>query len=513
MLNEIHLHNFGIISSLHLNIDDTFNTLIGDSGSGKSLIVKALGILKGDLFYEHFLGQSGNSSCIQACFNIQNYPQLFEEYQSEELILTRKLIKNKSSQSFINDERVSIKKCASVANQLLFISSQDQVQLLKQKSFQLDLFDYFCKETLLNIKEAYQQKFSDYQALINKQKALFCDENTVDELEDLQARLLELETLNLQKDEIDLLKEKQKRFHGKQLEIEHINNLLEALSTFEEKRYHLESLESKASLTKDQKKQFQTMFVSLDGIRDLSKNLLQSKQELEYLDEEDIKQISERLDAIFSIKLKYKLQYEFEIFELMNTLKIQIKQLKDTLKLEKSLISDIQVCKNILQNQAQELFELRNQFKKAFETSLEKSCKELGFLSPKASVQLQESDILNKQGNTLFELFFTANPDFPLQEFQKSCSGGEKARLLLAFFDAFLQKSSLKKTIIFDEIDQGIGGDIANKMGLYLKKMSSNHQLICITHLNEIAKESTHCIEVSKILKDKKTIVKAHSTF
>ena len=513
MLVEIHLHNFGIISSLHLNIDGEFNTLIGDSGSGKSLIVKALGILKGDLFYEHFLGQSGNSACIQACFNVLNHPHLLEAYQSEELIITRKLIKDKSSQAFINDERVSTKKCVSVVNQLLFISSQDQVQLLKQNSFQLELFDCFCKEKLLTIKEAYQQQYSYYQEVLNQKKSLSCSESSKMELDDLQVRLSELEILDLKKDELEQLKDKQKRFQGKQVEIEQLNTLIQTLPKLEELQNQLESLESKTHLNQDQKEQFQTLFSSLDMIRDLSKSLSHSKQELEYLDEEDIKQINERLDAIFNIKLKYKLQYEFEIFELIDTLKEQVERLSQTLKQEEKLVEVINSLEETLKKQAKALLEIRNQFKKAFESSLETSCRALGFLSPKACAQLEESGTLNAQGNTSFELLFTANPDYPMQAFQKSCSGGEKSRLLLAFFDAFLQKSSLKKTIIFDEIDQGIGGDIAKKMGVYLKKMSSNHQLICITHLSEIAKESTRCIEVSKMIKDKKTIVSASSSF
>ncbi|MBH75744.1 MAG: DNA repair protein RecN [Flavobacteriales bacterium] len=509
MLNNLIIKNFATIKFVDINFFNGFSVLTGQTGSGKSIIIGALNLISGSRADFSKFYDNSKKIIIEAHFDISdlNFSSLFSsndiDYESE-LIIRREILPNGKSRSFINDSPVRLEVLRNFSLKIIDIHSQHENLLLNNEFFQLNFIDTllsFENKDYNNKLTLYQKKFSENQKLSQKIDQFELNNKLQsDELENLKKLHNELKIADLK---IGEKKEISEQFNLLKNIFEIKKNLSDILYFFQGENKIVNSMEKSNSLLKsissynDKLLNFSNRLSSnLIDIKDLYEEINIFQDRL-IVDNNLMNEIEERLNLINSLEEKHFVNSEEKLLEKTNELSKKISLIKnhdyDLIKTKEEFIKN----NEWLLLTSKFISKSRIDFSKKIESLLIKDLEFLGISNGKLKFVINELDSLNYHGKDSVELLFSANKGHELKEIHKIASGGELSRLMLCI-KKHLYSINNSSTIIFDEIDSGVSGKIAEKVGFFMKQISSNQQIIAITHLPQIASLANNHYKVFK---------------
>ena len=493
MLKNLLIKNYALIQHLEMAPNANLNIITGETGAGKSIMLGALGLLLGNRADTKALYDEDEKCIIEGVFDISAYSlqHLFNEedldYETETL-LRREISPSGKSRAFINDTPVNLETLRNVSKRLMDIHSQHDTLLMGNANFQLEVIDIYAGNALL--LSDYQNTFRAYKKAAKEYDTLLEESQEMQKALDFNQHLLtELDKANLDNTDQAALEEEVEKLENAEAIKANLNAALEYLSRAE---FSVESGLKSASSVLAQIAKFSAKFASFRErlgsmqieLNDINLEIESEESEL-FLDQERTELLKDQLDFLYALQKKHKVDAVSELISIRN-------ELQD--KVDKALNFDdalqaAQEKKEALQGEmrqaGEKLSAKRNEAVPKLQENITLILTQLGM--PNAKVEIvHERTSPSTYGLDNFTFMFSANKGIALQELKNVASGGEFSRLMLAIKYILATKTSLP-TIIFDEIDTGISGEIAMKVGGILKEMAAAHQVIAISHLPQIA--------------------------
>lgn len=494
MLTKLAVSNYALISKLEVEFHSGLNSVTGETGAGKSIILGALGLILGNRADLSVLKNQDEKCIVEGIFKVGNY-QLQPFFRENDLdydnftILRREITPSGKSRAFVNDTPVNLKTLRELGLQLIDIHSQHQNLELGNRQFQLSLVDTVAGtgKILLEYRELYNQFVKlkrSLQELIDKSEKERAD------LDYWQFQFNQLEEANLQENEQDELEaELEQLTHSEEIKgaFSEVQRLLDderfsVIQHLKESYKRLESIQNYVAEVPALAQRLQSSLLELKDILDETESLAEMVEH----DPARIELVNDRLNQLYSLQQKHHVNSVLELIQLKNSFDKKINQVT-------GYDNEISLMKTDVENRRLQLEEkahqLSTQRKKAFDEIEKAVLRDLRLLGmPKSKLEVVHEDLPDfaPNGKDAVSFLFSANLDIPPAEISRIASGGEMSRLMLAIKN-LLRTSKALPTVIFDEIDAGVSGEIALKMGTILKEFSTTTQIINITHLPQIA--------------------------
>ncbi len=493
MLNQLTIKNYALIQELSITPANQLNIITGETGAGKSIMLGAVGLLLGNRADTKALLNSESKCVIEGQFDISNYKlsSLFkkEDLDYEELtIIRREITPAGKSRAFVNDSPVTLDTLKKLGFKLMDVHSQHETLQLGKNSFQLKFVDVYAGT--LALRNEYSQLFLAYKKARIELNALLEESKTAAEQADYNSFLLkELSEANLMEDEQEELESSVKMMeHAEEIKLK----LNEALAILTNDEFSVtnnvqqlrQSLLQVAKYGESYEKLAERINGALIELNDISTEIEREEEKVNF-DPEQAQLSQERLSLIYQLQQKHAVLNISELLKIQAELEEKVlhtSNLGDEIaKRQKEVGELLTMCTD----KANKLSEKRMACFVKLAKELETLLAEVGM--PDASIELKRSEIpLENSGSDEIKILFSANKGIAPQELAKVASGGEFSRLMFCLKYILAAKVSLP-TIIFDEIDTGVSGEIAIKLASMMKKMAENHQVITISHLPQIA--------------------------
>ena len=512
MLTRLSISNYALIDNLTIDFHGKLNSVTGETGAGKSIILGALGLILGNRADLTVLKDKSKKCVVEGVFEVGNYnlQPFFEEndldYDSI-TILRREITSLGKFRAFINDTPVNLKTLRDMGLQLIDIHSQHQNLELGSRKFQLDLVDMVSGAG--KVLETYRELYYSYVLLQKELGEITAkSEKESADLDYWQFQFIQLNEAGLkenEQEELELLLEQlnhaeeiKSAFSQVQLMLddEHfsvIQNLKESLK-------RLESIQNYVSEVPALAERLKSSLLEVKDILDETERL----SELVEHDPARIEMVSNRLNLIYSIQQKHHVSSVKQLIDLKNSFDEKINQVTGYDDEIKRLKNELNVKRLQLQEKSNELSAVRMKSFKPIETAIVSDLQQLGMAKSKLEIVHEQLTDFTVNGKDAVSFLFSANSDSTPAEISKVASGGEMSRLMLAIKN-LLRKSKALPTVIFDEIDSGVSGEIALKMGNIIKSFSATTQIINITHLPQIAAKGDAHLLVYKLEENGKT--------
>jgi len=510
LLKTLSIKNFALIEDVELTLKDKLNIITGETGAGKSILLGALSLLLGKRADFGSIRNPEEKCIIEGTFLIRDYDlsSLFQkndlDYEAE-TIIRREILPSGKSRAFVNDTPVNLQQLSNLGIHLVDIHSQHDTLFVGDTDYQYQVIDALAgnknlliqySESLkkykklqkelevLKTKQAEAQKSYDYHLfLYNELKESKLYEGMQEELEESYERLSNVEELKenlsfslhkLQEEEIGI-----------------ISNLKEIRSKFGQ-------LENFGQIYKELNQRFQSVLLELDDMRMEMENLAENIED----DPQALESVNAELQNLYNLQKKHQVDSVEALLEIQSKLEEEISASENAEANTDQLQKQIDKAYQEAQQQADQLLKSRKKIIPDFIKSIQDILSKLGMPDAQLKIELNPSKEFNTSGKDQMQWLFSANKGGRFTEMRRSASGGELSRITLAI-KSILAKFSQLPTLIFDEIDTGVSGDIAQKMGDIMSEMSENLQVISITHLPQIAAKGNHHFKVYKqLIKD-----------
>ena len=506
MLQRLAIRNYALIDTLDIDFSKELNILTGETGAGKSIILGALSLLLGQRVESKYFFNQEKKCVIEGAFKIDDYhlKQFFEEQDLDyeaETVLRREISLDGKTRAFINDTPVTVAILKQVGEQLIDIHSQHATLAINTESFQLLVLDTLCNHASLLAE--YQQALGQHKQVTKKLKELeLALSEALSAQEYIQYQFEELEKAGLQANEQEDLEQELKSLtHAEEIK-RNLSAALFLLSNGEQTS--IAQLKEAVQLSKAIEKYatgiqplIERLQSSLIELKDIAAELERLAQGTS-INEARTNMISERLDILYMLQKKHRVNSIADLMVLQDQFSAQLQQLLSGEEEIKGLQQEESQLKTNLVNLALKLSTNRKDAIPALEKQVQTALASVGM--PHAQLRVsQETDInlLNLTGADRIQFLFSANKGQEPMPMNKVASGGELSRLMLCIKSLIAKKTALP-TIIFDEIDTGISGEIALKVGAIMEQMAQNMQVITITHLPQIASKKGRHFRVFK---------------
>jgi DNA repair protein RecN (Recombination protein N) len=502
MLLHLSVENFILIPQLEISLHKGFTCITGETGAGKSILVGALSLILGQRADTSVLRDKTQKCIVEGSFMIDGY-NLNAIFEANDLdyeptsVFRREINPQGKSRAFINDTPVNLNILKELGDRLVDIHSQHQTLELNDAAFQLGMVDSYAghAKTLVS----YRNLFSEYNLLkAELEECIKKEQQSVNEKEFLNFQFEELEKANLVLNEQEEAEEELEILtHAEEIK----TRTFTAIGILADNEQNVSDRLSEIKQLLDQASRFSHHLIplaerisgSLIEIKDIA-NELRAFSEQVHFDAERIEKLTSRLDFIYHLEQKHRVKSVAELIEIMNSL-------SDKLYAIGSLETRILELKEVLAQKESELLNVSAVLSKQrlsvthnIETEMHKVLESLGMPSAKFKIKQEPLAYFSVTGTDKITFLFSANKGGEIREIQKVASGGELSRLMLALKSLVLNRSLLP-TILFDEIDSGVSGDIAGKVGTIMRNMSAHMQVIAITHLPQIAgKADSHLL-------------------
>lgn len=512
MLTRLTISNYALIDKLLVDFDAGLNSVTGETGAGKSIILGALGLILGYRADLSVLKEKDQKCIVEGIFAIGNY-NLRSFFAENDLdyentaILRREITASGKSRAFINDTPVNQKTLLELGLQLIDIHSQHQNLELSNQKFQLNLVDTVSGS--LSFLEAYQKEYKDYRRISKELKDLreMAEKSSAD-LDYFEFQFNQLKEASLQVDEQkELETELEILTHSEEIKsaLVQVHELLEndklsVVQNLKESQKTMEKIRHFISAAPELSDRLQSCLLEMKDI--LNEVEIQSEN-VEY-NPARIEQINDRLNLIYSLQQKHHVASIDELVSLQNSFEAKISQVVGNVDDIKRVEKELKQCYTQLAEKSDLLSKSRKNVFPEIEKAIVYDLVQLGMNKSKFAIQHQELSDFTLSGRDSVSFLFSANNDVQPAEISKIASGGEMSRLMLAIKN-LLRKSKLLPTVIFDEIDSGVSGEIALKMGTIIKSFSTTTQIINITHLPQIAAKGDAHFVVYKYESEGKT--------
>ena len=513
MLKRLHISNFALINEMEVSFPGNLTVITGETGAGKSIFLEALSLALGKRADLSALNLKTKKCIIEAEFSATNLDlnDFFLEHDLDfepNLILRREINADGKSRSFLNDSPVSLSVLKLLSEKLIDIHSQHQTLLLNQSNFQLELLDTFAES--LKIFKEYKIEFSSFtKSKIELQSLQEQEKLAKKELDYFQFLYSELEETEIKAGLLSGLEEESSKLENSEI-IK--SNLLAASNAISGNEINIlidlgKTKQSLQSLSKYSKNyslltdRIQSLYIEL---KELSADIEDAANEVVF-DSDKLSQVNIKMDKLNRLLKKHQVNTEEDLLKIKSDIENKLNQFNS---IENTIISKqklIQVSQNNCLKLSKELTKLRTKAIHGIEQTIKKTLAELSMENAIFKIELSQKSDLGINGLDELKFLFTANKGAELNELQKVASGGELSRLMLSLKALLASKKQLP-TIIFDEIDTGVSGDVADKIGEILLSMGNNMQVIAITHLPQMASKGNHHLFVYKKDDEDKTV-------
>ena len=506
MLQQLYIHNFTLIDKLDIHFSSGFSVITGETGAGKSIILGAIGLLLGNRA-DARLVKAGTDKCIvEAHFDISRYDmqQFFIDndidYEPDDCIMRRELRANGKSRAFINDTPVSLTTARELGEQLVDIHSQHQNLLLQKDDFQLSVVDIIANNSkeLQQYRTTYRE-YSDTKAALKKLEEQIAANRANEDFLRYQAK--ELADVNLVAGELTELEQEVET-------LSHTEDIKTALYSADEALSNdnvgiissCKSAISRLSTITEVYPPVRELADRLDSayieLKDIAHDISSLADNVDY-DPQRLEVASSRLDALYSLQQKHHVETVEELIALRDNILHQLSHIDNADEELDALKAKVNELLAICTTKAKALTATRQKAAKKIEQQITDRLIALGMPNTRFEVRIEEKPLSN-DGADKPAFYFSANENTPLQPVAQVASGGEIARVMLSL-KAMISGAVKLPTIIFDEIDTGVSGRVAEMMAQIMKEMGdSNRQVISITHLPQIAALGSNHYKVEK---------------
>jgi len=500
LLTSLSIKNYALIEDINIGLQPGFTIITGETGAGKSIMLGALGLLLGDRADFSSIRDTTKKCVIEGNFSISNY-KLENFFKKEDLdyeqhsIIRREILPSGKSRAFINDTPVKISALQKLGSYLIDIHSQHETLSLGNADYQFNVIDTIAKNESLILQ--YRKELKDYKLQLSRFEALKEEQSQAAKEYDYNLFLLnELEEAYLKAGMLEELEERYEELNNVE---ELTENLSAAINLLQQEEIgSLESLKAvRANLSRISKfsanyenfhNRIQSTIIELD---DLEAEMTDALDRVE-ANPAELEEVNQKLQLIYNLQKKHNADGIAELLEIMHSLQEKVSVTENA----ESALTEVQAAikeqEARIGQTAEKLHENREKIIPAFIEQTEQILKDLGMPNARLNIELEQGTDFLANGRDKLEWYLAANKGGSFKEIKKAASGGELSRIMLAVKSILAAQSKLP-TIIFDEIDTGVSGEIAKKMGGILQRMGNNMQVIAITHLPQIAgKGATH---------------------
>ena len=506
MLRNLTIDNYALIDRLDIDFDDGLSVITGETGAGKSIILGALSLVLGSRADSKVALDASSKCVVEATFDVEPYrlEALFDELDvdySASTIVRREILPNGKSRAFVNDTPVGLQQLRTLTSRLIDIHSQHENLMLSNSDFQLDIVDTLA-DTADDLHQ-YTDLFNRYRDTRQQLRNLRDESDRfLAEKDYIEHQLSELVAANLVDGEQQSLEEEQNLINHSQEVIETLSSIIASLdgeesgvlSLLKSASTHIGRLEKYINRASEFADRINSSFVELKDIASELSAIIESTE----FSEERKHFIDDRLNLIYSLQQKHRVSSVTDLLDIQNDFARRLDLIENFDDRISSLQTQIDELEKQLSAAAEHLSERRRAVGSLIEEKTEAMLHELGMPNGRFEVSFSVTDDFTSRGRDKIEFLFSANKNRSPQPVAEIASGGEISRLMLVI-KSLVAASQALPTIIFDEIDTGISGEIARKMGEIMQTMSASMQVVAITHLPQIAsKGKTHY----KVFKD-----------
>lgn len=513
MLKSLSIKNYALIDEARIEFGPGFTVITGETGAGKSIMLGALGLVLGQRSDVSVIGDKENKCVIEAAFDISNYglQSLFRNEDvdfDEEALLRREILPSGKSRAFVNDTPVNLNFLKLLSDRLIDVHSQHQNLLLGDNYFQLNVVDTVASN--LSERENYTETYNNYKRLTKEKKKL--EEMNARQREDKdywEFQFKQLDDANLREGEqAELEKEMEQLIHVEEIKtaLSHASQYLyESEQPMVQELFHLvEEFRKVASFLQGGVDLLNRLESSYIELKDIAEEITDRGTDVEF-DPARQEVVRERLDLIYSLQQKHHVDSVEALIEIKADLADRLEKLASFDEELARLDKQIGEALGELENRSKVLTKTRENVFRQIEQTVQSQLRELGMPNARFAVINNRVKEYGPNGQDNVSFLFSANKSGELTDIPKVASGGEISRVMLCV-KSLLSSAKGLPTIIFDEIDSGVSGEIADRMGRIMQEMGRNIQVISITHLPQIAGKGNYHFKVFKTETDHQTI-------
>ena len=494
MLQHLSITNYALIRELEIDFEAGFSVMTGETGSGKSIILGALGLIMGQRADIRVISDGEQKCVIEADFQLKDgdIEAFFQEndldYEGGNCCIRRELNRNGKSRTFVNDTPVSLTILKELTDQLIDIHSQHENLLLKSNQFQLETVDTIAANHVE--REAYEKAFDEYVTTKRTLEELMESTQKSKEEEDyIRYQYNQLEEANLKEGELDKLEGELEMLQNAELIKTNLWQTFHALDGEQGSLSILHGAQSALNKVAGYMQKVQELAQRLDStiieLKDVAAEVEDLSENME-VQPERMQEVEDRLNLINTLLQKHACQTEGELLKLKQSFADRLDVIDNSEERIRELTAQLEEAKRALNKAGEQLSVSRKRIKTPTEERITTQLKSLGVPHPNFQIEYAQCATPTKSGMDEIQFLFAANKNQTLRNVADVASGGEVARLMLCLKALLAEHRSLP-TLIFDEIDTGVSGEVATQMATIMRSMAQHMQVMAITHLPQIA--------------------------
>lgn len=516
MLLQLNIRNFALIEKLSISFESGFNVLSGETGAGKSILIDAINYVLGGKFNRDLIRTGEKKTFVEAVFTVEN-PKTLEVLEEEEIdsnenlvIISRESFQSGRTVAKVNGRSILMANLKHISSTLLDIHGQHDNQNLLSEENHIYYLDYYGESSIGSMLRQYEKDYKDLIHIENKIQDLSGKSEDREKLVDfLKYQIDEIDSANLKEGEEEELNERFKILSNSEKINNTINSCYASLYSSNGDKgsvydslgmviKQLASIENIVSKVKDISDSLKDSYYNIEGciedIRDIKDNF--------YYDAGELEAINSRIYKINGFKKKYGSSVK-DILNYRNKIEKQYEEMKDVSKIIENLNLERLKLEDKMKLKCKQIHECRYKIALDLEKNVKNELKFVGLEKSVFKIEVKLEQKFNLKGMDKVTFYISTNPGEPLKPLQKIVSGGELSRMMLALKTVFVDKDHIP-SIIFDEIDTGISGRIAQCVAEKMYNISKKHQVFCVTHLPQIASMSdTHYWVSKRVIKNK----------
>ena len=500
MIGTLHIKNIGIIDEISVELSEGFNVITGETGAGKSLIIDSLNIISGGRFSKEMIRRGQEYSFIELNLFCPNNEKAIDG----SIIVSREININGKNSCKINGRLATVNELKEFMSKVIDIHGQHENQLILNENEHIEYLDAFIEDKIQE-KVEYKTLYQNYKSLQKELKENYGDDKEKErKLDLLRYELNEINAANLKIEEEKELEEQSKIMQNSEKLQNSLNNIdielnENAVTSISNSIRSLEKIEDCGAEYQNKLSELKDVYYT---IQELARDISYMKEEI-YFDEEERSNIENRLDTIYSLKRKYGNSIE-EILEYRDKIEKEIDEIENKDEYNNKLKEKKEKIKKEMLKIAQNMHKIRLSYAEKLSTLINKELEALEMKNAKIHVRVEKQEEYNKEGKDNVAFYIQTNLGEDEKELSKIASGGEISRTMLGIKKVLADTDEVP-ILIFDEIDTGISGKAANSVAQKLAHIAKKHQVLCISHLPNIAAMADNNYFISKNIVNERT--------
>lgn len=501
MITTLHIKNIGIIEDLSIDLNKGLNVLTGETGAGKTLIIDSIGIISGGRFSKDMIRKGENTSFIEMCMYEPNSKDAIDG----NIIVSREISTNGRNMCKINGRMVTVNELKDFMKNYIEIHGQNDNQTLLDNRTHLSYLDSFIGEGISDLKSKYSELYIRYNEINLELKSNYGDDKERErKLDLLKYQINEIDDAELKIDEETDLEEKRAIMLNSEKISTNLNEADDAISNngIDSLSLAIRALEKIENIDVKYEKTTTNLKNIYYELQELARDISGYKEDT-YFDESERNEIENRLDLIYSLKRKYGNTVE-EILNYRKQINDEIEHIENLEEYNNKLKSELEKIENDMEELSNRINDIRSKKAKVLSDRINLELQDLEMKNAVINVKVIKQDKFNKDGKDVVQFLIVTNLGEDEKELSKIASGGEMSRVMLAI-KKVLSDTDQIPVMIFDEIDTGISGKAANAVAEKLNVISNTHQVLCISHLPNIAAAADYNYFISKSIINDRT--------